>query len=38
MSRPRYDVSGIQVSATVLAAVVGALLASYLGEIGRAHV
>ena len=34
MSRPRYDVSGIQVSATVLAAVVGALLASYLGVVG----
>jgi hypothetical protein len=34
MSGPRYDVSGIQVSATVLAAVVGALLASYLGVVG----
>lgn len=34
MSRPRYDVSGIHVSATVLAAVGGALLASYLGVVG----
>jgi hypothetical protein len=34
MSGPRYDVSGIQVSATVLAAVVGALLASCLGVVG----
>lgn len=34
MSRPRLEVSGVQVVATVLAAVTGALLASYLGVVG----
>jgi hypothetical protein len=34
MSRPRLEVSAIQVVATVLAAVTGALLASYLGVVG----
>jgi hypothetical protein len=34
MSRPRLDVNAIQVVATVLAAVTGALLASYLGVVG----
>jgi hypothetical protein len=34
MSRPQFDVGGIQVIATVLAAVTGAVLASYLGVVG----
>jgi hypothetical protein len=34
MSRPRLEVSAVQVVATVLAAVTGALLASYLGVVG----
>lgn len=34
MSRPRLEVSGVQLIATVLAAVTGALLASFLGVVG----
>jgi hypothetical protein len=34
MGRPRLEVSAVQVVATVLAAVTGALLASYLGVVG----